>query len=60
MLARCIFQEGVKKLLKIPEAVSVVAITPLGYPKVIPGPPARKPLDTIVCHETYSEQTDPQ
>ena len=53
-------QEGVKKLLKIPEAVSVVAITPLGYPKVIPGPPARKPLATIVCHETYSEQTDPQ
>lgn len=40
----------VKKFLKIPRDINVVAITPLGYPRdeTFPEPGARKSLDNIV------------
>ena len=46
-------EDKVKKLLKIPEDVRVVAVTPLGYPseEVLPRP--RKSLGEIVSYEKY-------
>lgn len=36
------FQEGVKKILEIPDQVQVVQLMSLGYPKTIPSPTGRK------------------
>lgn len=47
------YEEKVKELLGIPEDVTVVAVTPLGYPAENPGPRARKAFDTVVCREKY-------
>ena len=46
-------EEEVKKILKIPEHVRVVAMTPLGYPNQPPSQKSRKGLDQIVCFEKY-------
>jgi nitroreductase len=46
-------EEEVKKILKIPEHVRVVAMTPLGYPNQPPSEKSRKNLDQIVCFEKY-------
>jgi len=46
-------EEEVKKILKIPEHVRVVAMTPLGYPNQPPSEKSRKSLDQIVCFEKY-------
>ena len=46
-------EEEVKKILKIPEEVRVVAMTPLGYPNQPPLQKFRKSLDQIVCFEKY-------
>ena len=46
--------DGIKKLLSIPEDVQVVALTPIGYPDQEfrePGP--RKPLSEIVYQERF-------
>ncbi|HHV97116.1 MAG TPA: nitroreductase [Clostridiaceae bacterium] len=48
-------ENAVKELLNIPEKVRVVAITPLGYPAIIPGPRPRKPLNEVVCYDKYTE-----
>ena len=48
--------ECLKKLLKIPEDVNVVAITPLGYPKdptAFKEPSYRKPLEEIISINYY-------
>ncbi|RLI07690.1 nitroreductase [Candidatus Bathyarchaeota archaeon] len=49
--------DEVKKLLKIPEDVDVVAVTPLGYPRdkgfAEPGP--RKALNEIVSIDTFQQ-----
>jgi len=48
------FDEGkVKSILGIPEDVSVVAITPLGYPAIATRPKPRKSLEEIVCYDRY-------
>jgi nitroreductase len=48
------FQEDeVKKILKIPEDVRVVAMTPLGYPNQPSSQRFRKSLNQIVCFEKY-------
>lgn len=48
------FQEDeVKKLLGIPEKVRVVAVTPLGYPEVMPRPTSRKSFEEVVSFEKY-------
>ena len=46
-------QDAVKKLLNIPDEVSVVAVSPLGYPAVPPSPRPRKAMEELVCYDTY-------
>ncbi len=46
-------EKQVKEILGIPEAVRVVAMTPLGYPAENPAPRPRKSLDEIICYEKY-------
>jgi nitroreductase len=46
-------EDEVKKILKIPERVRVVAVIPLGYPEELPSKKSRKRLDQIVCFEKY-------
>ena len=45
--------ETIKQVLKIPEHVKVVAVTPLGYPAETPGPKTRKTLSEIVHYEHF-------
>jgi len=46
-------EDEVKEILKIPEHVRVVAMTPLGYPNQPLSQKSRKGLDQIVCFEKY-------
>ena len=46
-------EEMVKSVLKIPEDIRVVGITPVGYPDENPGPRPRKTTEEITCHETW-------
>ncbi len=46
-------EEEVKAILRIPEKVRVLALTPLGYPDERPSPGARKPLEDIVSYDSY-------
>jgi nitroreductase len=46
-------EDEVKKILKIPEHVRVVAMTPLGYSNQPLSQKSRKALDEIVCYEKY-------
>jgi len=46
-------EDEVKRILKIPEEIRVVAMTPLGYPDQPPSQKLRKSLDQIVCHEKF-------
>jgi nitroreductase len=48
------FEEtAVKALLDVPDAVKVLALTPLGYPAEAPPDRGRRDLDKIVCYERY-------
>ncbi len=47
-------EDEVKKILKIPESVRVVTMTPVGYPDQPPSQGSRKNLNQIVCFEQYS------
>lgn len=47
-------QDEVKKILNIPENNKVVALLPIGYPADTPRSKIRKPLEEIVCWETFS------
>ncbi len=46
-------EKEVKSILKIPEGVRVLALTPLGYPDERPPSRGRKDLDEIVSYESY-------
>jgi len=46
-------EEEAKKILRVPEHIRVVAMTPLGYPNQPPSQKFRKTLDQIVCYEKY-------
>ncbi len=46
-------EDDVKKILKVPEAIRVVAMTPLGYPNQPPSQRVRKGLNQIICFEKY-------
>jgi nitroreductase len=46
-------EEEVKSILKIPEEVKVLALTPLGYPAEIPSFRGRKSLKEIVSYDRY-------
>lgn len=48
------FQEDeIKKILKIPEPVRVVAVIPLGYPDESPLERERKDPEEIICYEKF-------
>ena len=46
-------EDEVKKILKIPEPVRVVAVIPLGYPDESPSQRERKDFDEIVCFDKF-------
>jgi len=48
-------QEKVKEILRIPEKYRVVALLPLGFPREEKEMKLRKPLEEIVCYETFTE-----
>lgn len=47
-------EQIVKSVLNVPEAIRVVASTPLGYPDEVPGSQERKTLDEITHNERYA------
>ena len=46
-------QEEVKKLLGVPEQLSIISLLTVGFPGEIGRPKNRKALEDIVCYETY-------
>ncbi|PIU29373.1 MAG: nitroreductase, partial [Candidatus Hydromicrobium americanum] len=46
-------QEGVKKILKIPDKYKVVTLLPIGYPATSGGSKIRKSVEEVVCYETF-------
>jgi len=46
-------EQEVKSILKIPEEVKVLALTPLGFPAERPAPRGRKSLEEIVSYDRY-------
>ena len=45
--------ETIKRVLKIPKHVKVIAVTPLGYPAETPDPKIRKALSEIIHYEHF-------
>jgi nitroreductase len=48
-------EEEVKRLLRVPEDLKVIALLPIGFPDETPAPRERKPLKEIVFLEKYGE-----
>ena len=48
-------QEEARTVLGVPDNYKVVILLPLGYPRQERREKIRKPLDEIVCYETFSE-----
>ncbi len=48
-------QEEVKRLLGVPEHLSIISLLTLGFPDEAGRPKSRKTLEEIVCYDTYSE-----
>ena len=46
-------EEGVKRVLKIPDGVRPVAVVPVGCPAEAPEPPERRPLKEIMHREAF-------
>lgn len=46
-------EKDVRRILKIPDDVKVLALTPLGYPDEIPRSRERKSLEEIIAHDFY-------
>jgi nitroreductase len=46
-------QSEVKRVLNIPNQYKVVTLIPLGYPADSPRIKSRKPLEEIVCYDTF-------
>ncbi len=44
---------AVKEVLKLPDGVEPIVLTPLGYPADTGRPKRRKSLDELVCYEYY-------
>lgn len=49
------YQDQVKQMLGIPEKYKVVALLSLGYPADSPRKKFRKPLEEIVCYDSFGE-----
>ena len=48
-------QEATRKILNVPAKYKIVALMPLGFPKEPGRPKNRKPLNEIICYETFKE-----
>lgn len=48
--------EEVARILRVPDDCYVAVMAPLGYPDVVPGPPARKPLTELVSYEMFGRR----
>ena len=48
-------QDEVRKILGVPDEYKVVTAMPVGYPKGEQSRRPRKPLEEIVCYETFKE-----
>ena len=48
-------QEEARDILKVPGDCRVVTLLPLGFPRQAGNAKGRKPLDEIVCYETFKE-----
>ncbi|MDD3719121.1 MAG: nitroreductase family protein [Actinomycetota bacterium] len=46
-------EDEIRSILGVPENIRVVALTPLGYPAVLPESPGRKPMQEIVHREKW-------
>jgi nitroreductase len=46
-------QEGVKRVLEVPEKMSIISLLTLGFPAEPGRPKSRKKLEDIVCYDTY-------
>ncbi len=46
-------EESVRDVLGMPDSVRPVALIPIGFPDVVAEGTGRKPLETLVHHETY-------
>jgi len=46
-------EKEVKRILRIPEGLKVIALLPIGFPDEAPAPKERKPLKEIVFLEKY-------
>ncbi len=51
-------EEGIKRLLKIPEEMSVIALLPIGIPDETPPPRSRKETSEIFFEEEYGKPMD--
>jgi len=46
-------ERDVKSILNIPDDVKVLALTPLGFPDVVPLPRGRKKLEEIISYDSF-------
>jgi nitroreductase len=47
-------EREIKELLSVPDDKRVLVVMPVGYTDLWPEPRPRKPLEKIICYETYS------
>ena len=48
-------QEEVKRILQVPEELSIINLLTLGFPAEAGRPKNRKALEDIICYETYKQ-----
>ncbi len=46
-------EDEIRSILGVPENVRVVALTPLGYPAILPDSPGRKSLEEVVRYDRW-------
>jgi nitroreductase len=46
-------EDRVREILDVPKSVRVVGLLTIGYPKSVPGPSKRKPMNETVFHEKW-------
>ena len=49
------YEDQVKQILKIPATIRVVQLLTLGYPKGLPAPRSRLPIEKIVMYEKWGK-----
>jgi nitroreductase len=49
-------EDELRSILGVPDNIRVVALTPLGYPAVLPEGPGRKPLEEMVHYEGWNPE----